>query len=263
MKRTNASAPNATAFVRVPITSIRSEIGLQVRSKLDQRTVRDYADKWRTGVKFPPILIFKRREELILIDGHHRCAAAAEAGLTKVDATFLSGTLAQAVCAGIETNARHGLRLSNRDKRASVQLALRHSPDLSDGAIGALCGVSSRMVAKYRGRAPANDSDLKRVGRDGKLYPPKPTLTAHAAGAEHGKGGESPGGSSASGDEERRLSQFADGVIELRRVVRSLIEHFPEFNGVVHRELVALTHCVTPNRFSVPPQTIEMKEVTS
>ncbi len=158
----------------------------------------------------------------------------------------------EAVLASIEHNACHGLRLSNADKRASVRLALTHAPERSDAAIAALCSVSPRMVAKHRGRAGANGAELKRVGRDGKRYPRKPSLASQAASAEHGNGGVAIEGSSVSGDEERRLSNFADGIIKLRHIAHLLVERFPEFHSVVQHELLTLARLIPMNSPSTP-----------
>ncbi len=262
MTTADPSAQSKAAVpVRVALAIIRSEIGLQVRAKLNLQTVRDYAQKWRDGVKFPPVVLFRSKGELILIDGHHRCAAAAEARLKKIDATVMGGTLSQAVQAGIEFNARHGLRLTNRDKRASVNLALRHASDLSDGAIAALCGVSPRMVATHRGQAGANGADLKRVGRDGKCYPRKPRLSAQVVSPEQRGGRGHSVGIAASGADEHQISDFTDGIIKLRQIAHLLIERYPDFNGVVHHEFVALAHRTALNDCSMPPRTTDINDL--
>lgn len=249
------------AAIRVALQAIESDVGLRVRSRLDPRTVRDYVAKWKGGVIFPPILLYPKGQNFVLLDGHHRFAAAAEAGLKEILATVFSGTVPEAVLASIEHNARHGLRLSNADKRASVRLALTHAPERSDAAIAAFCGVTPRMVATHRGSGGANGADLVRVGRDGKCYPRKPRLSAQVLSPEQGGGRECSVGITGSGADEHRISDFAEGIIKLRHIAHSLIARFPEFHGVVHHEFMALARRTTPNDCSMPPRTTDINDI--
>lgn len=134
----------------------------QARGDLCPATVAEYAEIYRAGGEeaLPPLVVFGstgadggcwgyigdgyHRQEALLLAGlwlvtveWHECASVEEA--ERAAAWFAAGS-----------NAEHGLRRSNADKRAAVALALGHSPALSDRAIAEHCRVSHPLVAEVR-----------------------------------------------------------------------------------------------------------------
>jgi hypothetical protein len=135
----------------IAISRIRLDGGTQLREALyDNATLTEYCEAMEAGAEFPPIHIIEDGDNLWLVDGFHRVAAAHKLGRKTIDAHVRPGTLEEAqwkACA-----ANRGLARSNADKRASVLAALKHprSRDLGDRGIAIHCGVSHMFVFNLR-----------------------------------------------------------------------------------------------------------------
>ena len=60
---------------RGPIHNILRDDSLQVRQRVDPRTVHKYAEAMRTDAEFPPVTLAHIDGSLFLVDGWHRVAA--------------------------------------------------------------------------------------------------------------------------------------------------------------------------------------------
>ena len=69
------------------------------------------------------------------------------------------------------SNALHGHRRTNADKRRCVEIALREFPGLSSRAIAQTCGVSIDTVCRIRPEQVSESDTSTRTGQDGKQYP--------------------------------------------------------------------------------------------
>jgi len=79
-----------------------------------------------------------------------------------------AGGRREALKFALGSNAAHGLRRTNKDKRKAVEIALREYPKLSNRAIAELCKVSPGMVDEMRNtQLPKLGSS--RIGKDGKV----------------------------------------------------------------------------------------------
>lgn len=128
------------AVVRRPVDAIVWREDLYPRFEPDPATIQRYAESLD---KLPPIQVNQRDE---LIDGYHRWTAHKKAGAEDI-AVHVRPTAsdAEVLRLAIETNATHGMQLSQDDKR---RLALK----LYDGnkaELAALLSVNERTVARW------------------------------------------------------------------------------------------------------------------
>ena len=175
------------------------EESLQVRAKLDQETIQEYAQQMVPpgsdlesgvdhevldihGVPFDPItVVLTPDDELLLVDGWHRVAAARKKKIAKFQASVSSGTRQDALEACLIANARHGLRRTRADKRRAIKLALK-DPEFvkrSDRWIAEMTGVTSPTVTRTRADlVEAGEIDFQKelLTKDGRSWtqtPPK------------------------------------------------------------------------------------------
>jgi hypothetical protein len=165
----------------IKLAKIILDAGTQIRAGLNDDAVKDYAEAMGDATNtFPPIIVFETEpDKFLLADGFHRVAAANLRGFLDILAEVRKGTRAEALKCALSANTTHGLRLTNADKRKSVDLALKEWPDVSDAEIARMCGVSHPFVGTIRPKSqvvtvttstpPAPPK--KRIGKDGKSYP--------------------------------------------------------------------------------------------
>ena len=153
--------------------SIRVDGDTHARAKLDQATVREYAEQIDAGVELPPVLVFFDGTDYWLADGFYRWHAHDRMARASIRCLVRKGSREDAQWVAIAANQTHGLRRSNADKAVAVRRALEH-PDgagLSNGQIAEHVGVSDEFVRKQR-QAMESDGSLptvgSRVGRDGR-----------------------------------------------------------------------------------------------
>lgn len=160
---------------RFPVHLISASPRTQIRAKIDEEAVDEYAAAMREGAQFPPIVIFWDGRNYHLADGFHRVMAAKRNGFKDILAEVHQGTKADALQYALAANTIHGIRRTNADKRRSVELALAEWPNLSTSEIARMCSVSRPQVDAVRSQHA--DSAGSRIGADGKerrLPAPKP-----------------------------------------------------------------------------------------
>ncbi len=139
------SSPDSIRSLK--LDAINTSAGTQIRTEIDQQVVDDYAAAMLdVANKFPPVVVFKTGDEMILADGFHRVMAARQNGFKDILADVRPGGRADALRHALSANAAHGLRRTNQDKRHSVQLALQEWPKLSDRELAKICAVSDHFV---------------------------------------------------------------------------------------------------------------------
>ena len=156
---------------------IRLDGGTQLRAKIDQAVCDEYGERMKVGEKFPAIDVFFDGQSYWLVDGCHRlrahCLARPGEAIT---CRVFQGSLREAQWHSYGVNKTHGLRRSNADKERTVRAAVAHpmAADKSNRQIAQHCGVSERMVRKYRafrdGISPVPVSKIRTVTRAGRTY---------------------------------------------------------------------------------------------
>ncbi len=134
----------------VAIDRLRTDGGIVTRDGLRQSVVEDYADAVRAGATFPPADAFDDGESLWLADGFHRREAYSRAGAVSMPVRVHPGTRQDAVIFAARQNQEHGIRRSDKDKRAAVRMLLREFPDRSTEWLAVAAGVHWCVVDKLR-----------------------------------------------------------------------------------------------------------------
>jgi hypothetical protein len=163
--------------VRLSLSQIRLDGGTQTRAGIDLAVANEYADAFRAGVKFPPVIVFHDGSTYWLADGFHRVTGADSVGLAEIEADVRQGTRRDAILFSVGANAVHGLRRTNADKRRAVETLLRDEEwrAWSDRVIAEKSGTSHPFVAKVRAEAVASGNDyqmpeVRTVERNGVTY---------------------------------------------------------------------------------------------
>ena len=124
---------------------------LYPRISVNYITVGNYADKMKTGVKFPPIIVGRINGEMILVDGYHRILAT-----QRLDEEYLKaevrqyGTLLELFEDAINLNSSHGLPLSSADNVKI--LATLENMKFEPLKIGELIKATPKRIEKYQSR---------------------------------------------------------------------------------------------------------------
>ena len=164
----------------IEISRIKTDGGTQPRVSLNQETVAEYRDAYKSGVRLPPVMLFFDGADYWLADGFHRFFAARDAGLTEIYEDIQPGTQRDAILYSLSANSKHGLRRTNADKRKAVQTLLDDAEwsKWSDREIAKRCAVGYDLVADIRkSHLPETidrpQSDTRTVQRNGTTYEQK------------------------------------------------------------------------------------------
>lgn len=151
---------NGFAIVKtqtVAIDKIILDPDSQPRIGEHRDTVDAYCEAIDQGEALPPVMLAFDGERHYLADGHLRLLAYGKQGVTEVEALIFEGGLAEAQWYAYGANAKHGLRLTNAEKRRAVELAVRHGrgSEMSARDLSAYLGVGKQLVADIRGEMAA------------------------------------------------------------------------------------------------------------
>ncbi|MFF3750430.1 ParB N-terminal domain-containing protein [Streptomyces sp. NPDC002018] len=119
----------------------------------------------------PPIIV--HRDSMRVIDGLHRLRAAQLRGDRSITVTFYDGTEADAFVLAVESNVRHGLPLSLRDRKQAAARIITTHPQWSDRKIASVTGIAPHTVAEVRRSLTVGTpgENIERIGRDGRVRP--------------------------------------------------------------------------------------------
>ena len=142
---------NTPSLQTLKIEEIRDG-GAQMRVEMKPDVVREYADDMAAGATFPPVVVYHDGTDYWLGDGFHRVEAARKIGREPIEAEVLDGDVRQAILHGIGSNASHGLRRTQADKRRAVERLLRDEEwsKWSDRQIAKVVKVDHKTVGKIR-----------------------------------------------------------------------------------------------------------------
>jgi hypothetical protein len=223
---------SAESLARLP-TTVVSIASLQPSDspRLDGLSTEHVRALAEIDTSVPPILV--HRQTMRVIDGMHRLNAAARRGDDMIEVRFVDGEECDMFVLAVETNTKHGLPLSQRDRLSAATRIARSHPYWSDRRIAELTGLSPKTIGAVRKRASGNIPRVTgRVGRDGKE---RPLNTAHGRQLAGDILAERPGASirevaretglslSTVQDVRRRLSQGEDPVPERQRGLRNVV----------------------------------------
>jgi hypothetical protein len=157
------------------ISQITADPAIQPRAGMDMPTVLEYAGEMQAGTQFPPVVVFHDGASYWLADGFHRYEAARQSQFSVLAADVREGGRREAILYSVGSNAAHGLRRSNADKRRSVATLLRDEEwrAWSDHEIARKCAVSAMFVGTLR-REMADEigprPDEVKANRGGTVY---------------------------------------------------------------------------------------------
>ena len=135
----------------IPLADI-ADGGAQMRVEMKPNVVRDYAEDMANGAIFPPVLVYHDGTDYWLGDGFHRVEAARKLEHETIEAEVLEGDARQAILHGCGSNASHGLRRTQADKRRAVERLVRDNEwsKWSDREIAKAARVDHKTVAAVR-----------------------------------------------------------------------------------------------------------------
>ena len=96
---------------------------------------------------WPPIVV---TEDNVLVDGHHRVAAAQQLGLDRIAAVVFKGSRADAYVEAVRSNISHGMPLTLSERRRAGAQILAVHPTWSDRRIAGCCGLSAKTIKRLR-----------------------------------------------------------------------------------------------------------------
>lgn len=203
----------------IEIARIRTDGGTQSRAQLDLVTIAEYAEAMQAGDQFPTVKLFDDGEDLWLADGFHRVEAAKSIGRTTIVALVLRGSRRDAVLDSVGSNAMHGLRRTNADKRHAVELLLADPEwaQWSDREIARRCAVSHQTVSSIRAELTVkngqSDAPALRKGADGRVIDTSNIGKSHPARASEGD--PSPSRSQDDGEKPPTMLEMAERLRKL------------------------------------------------
>jgi hypothetical protein len=118
---------------------------------LNMEHVEDLASALLSGHPLPPVDVFFDGTDHWLGDGNHRHAAALSADRA-LDVTVHKGSLRDAILFAVRSNASHGLKRTNDDKRLAVVTLLADEEwgRQSDTSVAGLADVTQPFVGKVQ-----------------------------------------------------------------------------------------------------------------
>ena len=135
-----------TGIVDYPVTGVVYREDLYPRIKADPALIQRYAENLEM---LPPIEL---NQDGILIDGFHRWTAHRKAEASTIPATITQTMTDLDIYAlAIERNARHGLQLSEEDKRKTAIRLYAAGTGKAKDEIARILSVSLRSVTGYLG----------------------------------------------------------------------------------------------------------------
>lgn len=168
-------------MARIAVDQIETTAGTQVRVKIDEKIVAEYAEAIEAGAIFPPVVCFvpKNSQRYILADGFARLAACKKLDRKTIGVETKEGSVYEALHYALGANAEHGLRRSSADKRNAVMLAFKdpHYDSLSLREYADVCRVSKDLVRKLKEEQIENAAS-KSVFKDSKKPKPRPRKPA-------------------------------------------------------------------------------------
>jgi hypothetical protein len=159
------------------LDEIRIDGGTQARAKMNEDTVREYADFLKEGVKFPPVIVFDDGVDYWLADGFNRYYAHKSIKRNEIDVDIKDGSRLDAKLYACGANANHGQPRTAEDKKNAVLMVLSEPEwkGFSLRDVAKHCSVAHSFVSKVK---ESLENKLPKVFSENtpKTKPPKKTL---------------------------------------------------------------------------------------
>ena len=177
----------------IELARIRLDQQTQPRCEIDARLVDEYRLEMKQGTKMPPVVVFFDGCDHWLADGYHRYQAAKETDAEQIGAEVHQGGLRDAILHAVGSNAAHGKRRSNADKRKAVTTLLQDAEwrQWSDRELARRCAVGKTMVLELRHSLVGKTSDAEH-GTQERSYTTKHGTVAAMKTANIGKKQKTP-----------------------------------------------------------------------
>jgi hypothetical protein len=165
----NRDCPTTKRTMKItdlPVQSIRTDGGTQVRVTENSSAIERYADAMSRGVTLPAIDVFYDGNDYWLADGHHRLAAHKKCRHDTVSCQVHEGDRTGALLFACQSNQEHGLPLTNADKRNIViaYFSIPGNETKSNNAASKILGVSVPFIKNVREEAGVKPSPAAHVG---------------------------------------------------------------------------------------------------
>ena len=123
-------------FTIVDISKIDLDRKTQLRCNMNEDIIETYEEDLRRGDLFPPIILFRDKDEYYIGDGFHRVEAAMRASRKVIDSKIEPGGFKEALIYAAGANDKMGFQRTRKDKRNAVTLLLK-DPEICKIARGA------------------------------------------------------------------------------------------------------------------------------
>lgn len=158
---------------RLNLESIIVDSTIQARVGQNSKYIDEYTESLKRNELFPPVTVFLVDDEnFFLVDGFYRYQAHLNAGISEILCEIKYGTKRDAILYAVQSNATHGIRRTNADKRKAVEILLKDNEwaRWSDRHIAKLCRVSQPLVSSIRKELTDNGYQFsdKRIGTGGR-----------------------------------------------------------------------------------------------
>jgi len=133
--------------------------------------VHAYAEEMKAGAEFPPILVGKYLDRLIVVDGYHRVGATKKLGIEFIQGILKKyDTLVDLVEDSVKANNHHGIRYTPQDKAHIARLLEEYG--LTHETISELVCVPVDNLGRFTVRninGKTLKAPLARLVREGKI----------------------------------------------------------------------------------------------
>ncbi len=230
---------NTTEQTTIPVMRIATDGGTQMRVRMVQAVVTEYAAALIAGQQLPPIVLFYDGQAYWLADGFHRLAAwqlaygqGAACMRPEIPAEVRAGSLRDAILYAVGANASHGLRRTATDKRRAVEALLQDAEwsQWSNSEIARRCDVSEGFVRKVKKALGFDTSYATRYLHPKTGLPTTMNLVNIAGGPAVA--------ARVVVDTVTRIQQHQEEITELAQLFRLTLENL--------RQWSALTGCAVP-----------------
>jgi hypothetical protein len=157
--------------MKIQLKSVRLDGDTQPRQFINEDVVNDYSEQLLDDKIFPPIDVFHDGAQYWLADGFHRYFANKKAGFLDIEANVHQGTRRDAILFSVGSNAAHGLRRTNDDKRKAVLTLVNDLEwsEWSDNEIARHCHVSAMTVGRIKKSLNLEQTEKKYKDKHGNV----------------------------------------------------------------------------------------------